>query len=120
LAAKAGFPPGEAKEDWAIIRAVSGAIGAPLPYDTLAQLRIAMYAAAPALARIDAIEPADLSAVDALARAGANVSDAPFTSPIFDFYLTNPIARASTVMAELSALKTSMASGTAKHQTAAE
>jgi NADH-quinone oxidoreductase subunit G len=105
---RAVFPPGEAKEDWAIIRALSAEVGHTLPYDTLAALRAAMYAAAPQLARIGAREPAPLDGVEALAKKGAPLTQEPFVAPIADFYLTNPIARASTVMAEMSALKKSV------------
>ncbi len=107
--ARAGFPPGEAKEDWAIIRALSERVGQKLPYDTLGALRAAMIAKAPALGRLDAVAPAGLAGVEALAKRSGQLGDAPFASPIKDFYLTNPIARASAVMAELSALRKSTA-----------
>ncbi len=105
---RAVFPPGEAKEDWAIIRALSAAVAHTLPYDTLGQLRAAMYAAAPDLARIGTREAAPLDGVQALSKKGSPLTQEPFTTPIADFYLTNPIARASAVMAEMSALKKSM------------
>ena len=104
LAARAAFPPGDAREDWAILRALSDVLGQRLPYDSLGALRRAMYAAHPHLQRIDEIaagDPADIARL--AARAGA-VDKAPFKSAIADFYLTNPIARASLVMAECSAL----------------
>ncbi len=105
---RAVFPPGEAKEDWAIIRALSAEVAHTLPYDTLSQLRAAMYAAAPELARIGTREAASLDGVQALAKKGSPLTQEPFTTPIRDFYLTNPIARASAVMAEMSALKKSV------------
>jgi NADH-quinone oxidoreductase subunit G len=105
---RAVFPPGEAKEDWAIIRALSAEVAHTLPYDTLSQLRAAMYAAAPELARINAREAAPPDGVQALSKKGSPLTQDAFTTPIADFYLTNPIARASTVMAEMSALKKSM------------
>ena len=108
MAERAVFPPGEAKEDWAIIRALSAEVGHTLPYDTLAALRAAMYAAAPQLARLDAVEPAGIEGVDALAKKSSPLGKEPFTSAVRDFYLTNPIARASAVMAEMSALKKTM------------
>jgi NADH-quinone oxidoreductase subunit G len=98
----------QAKEDWAIIRALSAEAGHTLPYDTLAALRAAMYQAAPQLARIGAVHAASRDGVEALAKKGSPITQEPFASPISDFYLTNPIARASTVMAEMSALKKSM------------
>ncbi len=105
---RAVFPPGEAKEDWAIIRALSAEVAHTLPYDSLAQLRAAMYASAPELARIAACEAAPLDGVQALSKKGSPLTQDAFTTPIADFYLTNPIARASSVMAEMSALKKSM------------
>ena len=105
---RAVFPPGEAKEDWAIIRALSDEAGQTLPYDTLGALRKAMYAVAPQFARLNVREPAGMEGVEALAKKGSPITQEPFVSPIRDFYLTNPIARASSVMAEMSALKKSM------------
>ncbi len=105
MTAKAAFPPGQAKEDWTIVRALSDVVGRKLPYDDLAALRAAMYRAAPSLARIGMLSAADAGGVAALAKVTGTVAKEAFHSPIKDFYLTNPIARASTVMAELSALK---------------
>ncbi len=104
MAARAAFPPGDAREEWAILRALSEHLGARLPYDSLSQLRQALFAAFPHLQRIGEIVPGDARrsakarAIAGLARQGA------FHSVIDDFYLTNPIARASAVMAECSAL----------------
>ena len=106
---RAVFPPGDAKEDWAIIRALSAEAGHTLPYDTLGALRAAMYKTAPQLARLGtvggAIEKADAGGLAALAKTSGSTGPEPFVSSIRDFYLTNPIARASAVMAEMSALK---------------
>jgi NADH-quinone oxidoreductase subunit G len=112
MTARAAFAPGDAKEDWAIIRALSAHAGKTLPYDSLQALRAAMYKAAPALARLDTVEPADAKGVEALAGAGGVLNADPFAAAVRDFYLTNPIARASAVMAELSALKKNMSRGT--------
>ena len=101
---RAGFAPGEAKEDWAILRALSDVLGHKLPFDSLAALRAVLYAEHRHFAAIDAVAPADASAVAGLARLGGRLTKAPFTSAVKDFYLTNPIARASAVMAECSAL----------------
>jgi NADH-quinone oxidoreductase subunit G len=101
---RAGFAPGEAKEDWAILRALSEVLGKKLPFDSLAQLRARLYAEFPHLAAIDAVAPADTGAIAAAARLGGRLGKAAFASPVKDFYLTNPIARASAVMAECSAL----------------
>jgi NADH-quinone oxidoreductase subunit G len=102
---RAGFPPGNAREDWAILRALSDQLGTRLPYDSLNQLRAALFKAHPALARLDVVEPSDAADVRRLPEMSAGAVDrAPFHSPIDDFYLTNPIARASAIMAECSAL----------------
>ena len=101
---RATFPPGEAREDWAILRALSGALGAPLPFDSLAQLRKQMFEAHPHLARLDQIEPSEPAQIAALAAHPAVAMKEAFVSIVSDFYLTNPIARASSVMAECSAL----------------
>ena len=108
MANRAGFPPGEAREDWAIIRALSDAVGKRLPYDSLAALRQAMFKAVPHLMRIDQIESGNADDIKALAGRGGTLEKTPFRPVIEDFYLTNPIARASAVMAECSRL----ASGT--------
>ena len=102
---RAAFPPGDAREDWTIIRALSPLVGHTLPYDTINVLRMGMYKVAPALAALDRVEPAKADVVAALAGGKGAVQDEPFRSPVRDFYLTNPIARASAVMAEMSALK---------------
>jgi NADH-quinone oxidoreductase subunit G len=98
LAMRAGFAPGDARENWAILRALSGELGTALPFDSLASLRQALVADVPHLAHIDEVienewraEPAD------------KMGDATFRNAVSDFYLTNPIARASSLMAELSA-----------------
>ena len=112
MASRAAFPPGDAKEDWAIVRALSAQVGHKLPYDSLPALRAAMYKEAPALARLDVVEPAGLAGVEALAARGGTLGSEPFGPGLRDFYLTNPITRASAVMAELSALAKSMQQGT--------
>ena len=99
LALRAGHPPGEAKENWAILRALSGELGATLPWDSLARLRQALVAEVPHLARIDEVPDNDWTPVGKVELGAGQVQAA-----IADFYLTNPIARASELMAELSAL----------------
>ena len=69
-AERAAFPPGEAREDWAILRALSGALGDALPFDSLAQLRKAMFAKHPHLQRLDAIERGDAARSHAGAPSG--------------------------------------------------
>ncbi|WP_126975756.1 NADH-quinone oxidoreductase subunit NuoG [Frigidibacter oleivorans] len=99
LALRAGFPPGEAKENWAILRALSAQLGQTLPWDSLAQLRQRLVADHPHLARIDHVAE---KAGEALPR--GELGQAGFRTAVRDFYLTNPIARASALMAELSAM----------------
>jgi NADH-quinone oxidoreductase subunit G len=99
LALRAGFAPGEAKENWAILRALSAELGATLPWDSMAALRQAMVKAHPHLGRIDEVAATAWSALEVTAPAKAD-----FRLAIRDFYLTNPIARASALMGELSAL----------------
>ncbi|WP_298728289.1 NADH-quinone oxidoreductase subunit NuoG [uncultured Ferrovibrio sp.] len=100
LGRRAAVPPGEAREDWAIIRALSDVLGQTLPYDNLGQLRRRMLEAAPHFAAVDKLTPAAWGSFGT----PGSITDAPFKSPIDDFYLTNPIARASAVMAECSAI----------------
>ncbi|MGD9618193.1 MAG: NADH-quinone oxidoreductase subunit NuoG [Alphaproteobacteria bacterium] len=98
LGRRAVFPPGEAREDWAIIRALSGALGRTLPFDSLFALRQRMRAAHPHLARIDEIVPAEWGG---FGENGA-VDETEFVYPVADYYRTDPISRASPTMAECS------------------
>ncbi len=98
LAMRAGFAPGEAKENWAILRALSADLGATLPFDSLAQLRTALIEAVPHLAHIDEVIANEVQPLEA-----GTLGKASFRNAVKDFYLTNPIARASQLMAELSA-----------------
>ena len=113
MAERAAFPPGDAREDWAILRAMSDLLGHKLPYDSLAGLRQALFRAHPHLARIDQIAPGDSGDIGRLAARGGTPDKAPFVSPVDDFYLTNPIARASAVMAECSVIAEGYAARTA-------
>jgi NADH-quinone oxidoreductase subunit G len=107
MTARATFPPGEAREDWTILRALSGVLGQPLPFDTVAELRAKMFAVCPHLALLDTVIPADATAVERLAAKTGKVGRDRFGASIADFYLTNAIARASPIMAEQSALHAS-------------
>ena len=98
LAVRAGFAPGEAKENWAILRALSAELAATLPFDSLAELRQSLLEAHPHLGQIDQISQSEWAPLKA-----GTLGKATFRSAISDFYLTNPIARASKLMAELSA-----------------
>ncbi|WP_020175207.1 NADH-quinone oxidoreductase subunit NuoG [Methyloferula stellata] len=104
LADRANFPPGDAREDWAILRALSDVLGAKLPFDSLTALRAKLYADYPHFAKLEQIVPADAGALSALDTGGIVPGREPFVSPIGDYFLTNPIARASAVMAQCSAL----------------
>ncbi|PPJ46954.1 NADH-quinone oxidoreductase subunit G [Rhizobium sp. KAs_5_22] len=101
---RAGFAPGDAREDWAIIRALSDVLGKKLPYDSLGALRAKLYADYPHFAALDEIAPGTGAEIAALAKKAGTMTKSAFASPVKDFYLTNPIARASAVMAECSAL----------------
>ncbi len=114
LANRAAFPPGDAREDWAILRALSDVLGKKLPYDSLAQLRQALFAAHPHFMGIDRIAAGDGADIGKLAKLTGTPDKAPLKSAVTDFYFTNPIARASAIMAECSAL------ANAAHKTAAE
>jgi NADH-quinone oxidoreductase subunit G len=104
MANRAAFPPGEAREDWAIVRALSEVMGKRLPYDSLSVLRQAIFKAVPHLMRVDQIEAGNAADIKTLAGKGGSVEKTPFKTSVEDFYLTNPIARASAVMAECSRL----------------
>ncbi|WP_029040015.1 NADH-quinone oxidoreductase subunit NuoG [Cucumibacter marinus] len=103
LANRAVFPPGDAKEGWAIFRAISGQLGSPLGFDSMTQLRAALHNDVPHMSGWDEIAIGDPSDIEKLA-GKAKPSGAALISPVGDFYLTNPIARASAVMAECSQL----------------
>jgi NADH-quinone oxidoreductase subunit G len=104
MTAGAVFPPDQAREDWKIIRALSGVLGKPLPFDSATELRAKLFEAHPHLALLDLVEPADSAAIERLAEKPAKASKDRFGHAIEDYHLTNPIARSSTIMANLSAL----------------
>jgi NADH-quinone oxidoreductase subunit G len=115
MTARATFPPGEAREDWKIVRALSEVLGKTLPFDNLQALRAELFMRHPHLAELDAIVPADAAAIEHLAGRPAKHGKGRFERAIADFYLTNPIARASAIMASVSALhanRTGKATGT--------
>jgi NADH-quinone oxidoreductase subunit G len=100
------FPKGQAKDDWTILRALSEHLGKTLPYDTLEQLRAKLMSDHPTFGQVDYVAGHTGAAsfdVTAVGEAGP-LGDVPFKSGIEDFYMTNPIARASVTMAECSAL----------------
>lgn len=91
----AAFPPGEAREDWKVVRALSEVLGNKLPYDTLTQLRQRLIAVNPIFAT-----PGQTTAASwgAFGTAG-QVAATPFTASVANFYMTDPISRASVTMA---------------------
>ncbi|MEP1537555.1 MAG: NADH-quinone oxidoreductase subunit NuoG [Paracoccaceae bacterium] len=98
LAHRAGFAPGEAKENWAILRALSAEIDAQQAWDSIAQLRQAIVSEHPHLKNVDQVVENEWE----LPKAG-KLAKGDFTTATKDFYLTNPVARASELMADLSA-----------------
>ncbi|NWG45800.1 MAG: NADH-quinone oxidoreductase subunit G [Alphaproteobacteria bacterium] len=105
-ARRASFPPGEAREDWAILRALSERLGMALPFDTLSAAQGALAGAVPGFTTIDHAPGAMGARPGMLASVGTKgaLHKAPFRAAVSDFYRTNPIARASAVMAECAAL----------------
>jgi NADH-quinone oxidoreductase subunit G len=104
MAERVVFPKGQAKEDWAVLRALSALVGQTLPYDTLDALRAKLMADHPTFGRIDYLAPPASFDVSALGKKG-DLGDTAFVSAVRDPYLNNPITRASVTMAELSALR---------------
>jgi NADH-quinone oxidoreductase subunit G len=106
LANRAVFPKGQAKEDWAILRALSETLGQTLPYDSLQQLRAKLMADHPTFGQVDYVAGHATAKMFNVAKVGGKgkPSDRPLKSAVDDFYMTNPIARASVVMAECAAL----------------
>ena len=94
------FAPGEAKEDWRVIRALSDVLGRALPYDTPKQVRERLVAVNPVFATEGVVAPPAWGA--AFGTEGA-VSDKPLASAIDNYYMTDPISRASKTMAECTA-----------------
>ncbi len=107
MGARASFPPGDAREDWAILRALSAVLGKTLPFNSLAELRATLYKAYPQMAAVDDIAAGNGADIDVLSGIGGSPSGGAFVNAVQDFYLTNPVARASAVMAECSQLATS-------------
>jgi NADH-quinone oxidoreductase subunit G len=101
LGQRAGYPPGDAREDWAVLRALSERLGVTLPYDTLGQVRSRLVTVNKSFAALDQQQA---GAWGAFGKAG-DVSDAPFVSPVANFYMTCPISRASRTMAECMATR---------------
>ena len=101
LGLRAAFAPGEAKENWAILRALSAEVGQTLPFDTLTACRRLLVREAPHLAEVDGLAENAWTLPDASDALGSG----PFRPAVQDFFLSNPIARASQLMSELSRLQ---------------
>ncbi|MCP5383915.1 MAG: NADH-quinone oxidoreductase subunit G [Altererythrobacter sp.] len=99
FAEKAVFAPGDAREDWTILRAMADALGVSVGFDSFAELQAGMIADVPALGEEGLADLGKLPKADGKAKAEGAIS----AYPIKDFYLTNPIARASAVMQQCSA-----------------
>jgi NADH-quinone oxidoreductase subunit G len=113
-ARRAVFPPGDAREDWKILRALSEVLGHKLPYDRLSELRQRLASVAPSLANLDAVTPAAWGAFGS----DGSIDAQPFTHPIRDFYRTDTISRASPTMtacAEAAAAREAPAVKTGAH-----
>ncbi len=104
MSCKATLPPGAAREDWAILRDAAGALGVSLPFGTIGELRAQMFKTAPHLASLDTVARAEAAGLEEVAKLGGDVAErVVIGAPVVDFFLTNPIARASRVMNECSA-----------------
>ena len=110
MANRAGFPPGDARENWAILRALSAQVGTALPFDSLAALRAQMVAQVPHLGAIDRVPENAWTPLERGAMSGGD-----FVSAVREHYLANPVQRASAVMADLARLASERT-----HQMAAE
>ncbi|WP_323008266.1 NADH-quinone oxidoreductase subunit NuoG [Paracoccus sp. (in: a-proteobacteria)] len=99
LAMRANFAPGQGKENWAILRALSAELGMTQSWDSLAGLRRKLIEAVPHLAQVDQVPQNAWQPLDRF-----DLGQASFRNVIKDFYLTNPIARSSPLMGELSAM----------------
>ncbi len=101
---RAVAPKGDAREDWAILRALSAYVGKTLPYDTLAQLRVRLGQDHPTFLGRDFAPGATADSKAPPYGIAGSLTSAPFVTPIRAFHLTNPIARASRTMAECAEL----------------
>ncbi len=99
MANRAAFPPGEARENWAILRALSAELGAAQPFNSLAELRARMFRTVPHFGQIDVVPENQWTPLSR-----GNMTGADFGGTAQDHYLTNPIARSSEVMAQMSRL----------------
>ncbi|MEQ8357770.1 MAG: NADH-quinone oxidoreductase subunit NuoG [Kiloniellaceae bacterium] len=112
LGRMAAFPPGEAREDWTILRALSETVGKRLPYDNLGQVRQRLIEINSVFGAVDQVEPATWGSFGG----GGPMEAAPFVSPVGVFYMTDPISRASETMAQcVEAFSLGVKRGTGTH-----
>ena len=112
MTCRAVLPPGEAREDWAILRRASEELGSPLDFNTMGELRAKLFETAPWLAHLDVVERADPAGIADIAALEGDIADrVPLESPVADFWLTNPVARASRIMNEMSRLRAEIRAG---------
>jgi len=104
---RAVFPPGDAREDWTILRALSAVLGKTLPYDNLAQIRESLTKANAVFATQGVVESAPWGKFGTAGK----LSDAPFVYPMANFYMTDPISRVSPTMAACTEAFVSPAAG---------
>ena len=97
MSERAAFPPGDAREDWKIFRALSDHLDVALDFDTVDALRKVMFELAPHLARFDELVPTGVP--EKPVAVATELDAAAFAPALTDYYLTNPIARASATMA---------------------
>jgi NADH-quinone oxidoreductase subunit G len=95
------YPPGDAREDWKILRAFSGYVGKALPYDSLAAVRTRLEAVNPVFARLDILPRFGCS--DTSGPAGGEFASTAFAPAVANYYQTDPVSRASKTMAACTA-----------------
>ena len=101
--ALAVYPPGEAREDWKILRAFSEHVGHKLPYDTIEALRARLELVNPVFARVDILPRFGCRTRPARPVIRRGLAAAPFVPAVRNYYQTDPISRASPTMAECTA-----------------
>ncbi len=111
MAESAIVPLGDAKEDWAILRALSEKLGHTLPYDTLDELRRALFKAAPNLQQLGTVVPAGWESFGG----SGTLTARAFQMPIANYYMTDPISRASETMAKCTEAFVAPITGTGTH-----
>jgi NADH-quinone oxidoreductase subunit G len=115
---RAIYPPGDAREDWTILRAFSAVIGKALPYDTIEALRTRLEQVNPVFGRVGFLPRFGCSDHTGPTGDPAVLSDAPLASSVPNYYVTDPISRSSPTMA--ACVEAQAASAPTDHVMAAE